>query len=233
MREHNMDLSIKTVHRGMIAIDIASFGHPSRSSAVQAHLRSGLYTIVSEAFAASDLSWDQCYREDRGDGILIVTPPDVSTSLLVDPMILQLASGVRHHNRLSSEAAKIRLRIAVHVGSVTVDEHGMSGAAIVSLFRLLDARAFKEASTRSDTDVDLIVSDLFYDSVVRHGLSMLDPTGFLPIVEQVKETRVRGWVYIPDDPTDPPGTTINQGSVDVVEKPSPTQSGIQPPDPGR
>lgn len=197
MNEHDRAVSRTHADRAMMAVDIAGFGDPSRTDLVQAHLRTSLYRIVSEAFTSSNVPWSECLREDRGDGILILTPAEVDPSLLVGPVLLHLAAEVRRHNRVSSEAAQIRLRIAVHAGSVAVDDFGVTGHAVNHMFRLLDARPFKEAVRVSGRDVGLIVSDYFYDSVVRHGLGTQDPADFTPVRVEVKETKARAWVTIP------------------------------------
>src|SRR4051794_18207353 len=84
--------------RTMVAIDIASFGHPSRDDGVRIHLRTTLYELVSEAFDAAGVPWDRCRHEDRGDGVLIITPRHVAAGLLVDPMLLRLEASIRRHN---------------------------------------------------------------------------------------------------------------------------------------
>lgn len=197
MNEHDRAVSRAPADRAMMAIDIVAFGDPSRTDMVQAHLRKSLYRMVREAFTDSDVPWNECLHEDRGDGILILTSPEVDPSLLVGPVLLHLAAAVRRHNRTSSKAAQIRLRIAVHAGRVLADDFGVTGDAVIHMFRLLDARLFKEAVRVADGDVGLVVSDYFYDSVVRHGLGMLDPADFTPVKIQVKESRARAWVNIP------------------------------------
>jgi class 3 adenylate cyclase len=184
-------------HRPMMVIDIASFGDPLLTDDVRAHLRTALYGIVVEAFESAGMSWARCYHEDRGDGVLILSPPEVPHSLLVDSVLPQMATRVRRHNKVSSAVAKIRLRIAVHAGAVAFDGLGVVGSALNHTFRLLEAPSFKETLAASGLDVALIISDYFYDDVVRHGLSMLDPADYAPIHVQMKGTSARGWVYIP------------------------------------
>lgn len=183
-------------HRAMMAVDIASFSQPSQTDSIRHHLRNALYEILRDAFDASGVPWDSCNYEDRGDGVLIITPPDVAARLM-DPLLLQLTAKVRRHNKVSSRPAQLRLRIAVHAGDVRFDEFGVVGSAVIRTARLLDSSVFKAALASSEFDIGLIVSDSFYDNVVRPGLGMLDPDGFQPIRVQVKETDTRGWVHIP------------------------------------
>ena len=45
-------------------------------------MRSGLYGSLRAAFVRSGIPWDLCYHEDRGDGVLILVPPEVPKSRL-------------------------------------------------------------------------------------------------------------------------------------------------------
>lgn len=81
--------------------------------------------------------------EDRGDGVFILIPSAV-------PKV------------------RIRLRIALHAGEVHYDSHGVAGMAITHAFRLVDQPMFKAALADSAGLLGVIVSEWFYDEVVRH-----------------------------------------------------------------
>ena len=131
-------------------------------------------------------------------------------ALLVGPAALELSALIRRHNNVSSEAAQLRLRMAVHTGLVEKDQYGTVGSALNHLFRLLDASVFKEALSGSKAEVGLIVSNRFYDDVVLAGMSMLDPAGFRPVLLEVKGTAARGWMY-------PLDARPRHGSADVPQ----------------
>lgn len=183
--------------RAMAAVDIVSFGARERSDDIQLYLRESLYRILQSAFTSAGIPWEQCRLEDRGDGALIILPTTPSV-LLVDPMALELKALVRRHNRVSSTAAQLQLRVAVHAGLVHVDDFGLSGSAVTHLFRLLDAPVFRRAVHESGTEVGVIISDSFYDDAVLPGLGMLDPASYTPLRIRVKETRTRGWMSLFD-----------------------------------
>ena len=189
--------SSATLH-AMAAVDIVSFAAPGRSDDIQLYLREALYRILQSAFTGAGIPWEQCYHEDRGDGIFILLPSTTPPLLLVDPMALKLKALVRRHNRVSSPAGNLQLRVAVHAGLVHVGEFGPSGSAVTHLFRLLDAPAFRKAVHKSDTEVGVIISDSFYDDAVLPGLGMLDPASYTPLHIRVKETRTRGWISLSD-----------------------------------
>jgi hypothetical protein len=70
------------------------------------------------------------YLEDRGDGVLILVASEVPRSLLAERIPEGLAEALAEHNRAHGPSAWIRLRLAVHVGEVYQDEHGVVGTAV-------------------------------------------------------------------------------------------------------
>jgi hypothetical protein len=184
-------------HCVLFAVDVAGFTDHGRDDAVQQYLRRALYSLLTEAFEESGLSWDNCQHADRGDGVLVIIPTSMPSAAVVDPLLDRLRAGLRRHNRLSVEAAGIRLRAAIHSGQVHRDEHGVAGTALIHLFRLLDAPALKRVLAKSRGDLALIVSDHFYNTVIRNAPGMIDPETFQPATVMVKETRTRGWLHLP------------------------------------
>jgi hypothetical protein len=184
-------------HCLLFAVDVAGFTDVKRDDQVQLAVRAALYGLLIESFDDAHLPWDQCLHEDRGDGILVIIPAKMPSATVVDPLLGHISAGLRRHNRLASDAAAIRLRAAVHIGEVHSDAHGLAGVAVNHLFRLLDAPVLKRTLDAVQTDVALIVSDYFYDSVLRHGPGMIDPAAYRPVTVEVKRTQARGWIHLP------------------------------------
>ena len=124
----------------MLALDIAGFTRPDRDEEVRIHIHKALYEILREALQRSGLPWDRCHHEDRGDGALVVAPPDIPAHGIIDPFPERLRSLIRVHNRMSAPAARIQVRAAAHIGPVYRDDHGLVGDDINMLFRMLDAK---------------------------------------------------------------------------------------------
>ncbi|MDN3353043.1 hypothetical protein [Actinomadura sp. DC4] len=182
-------------HCGMITIDIAEFGR--RDSEVQVFLREAVYRIAKAACTASGVPWDACHVEDRGDGLVLIAPPDVSVLSLLDPLIFQVRAALRTHNRTASSAARLRLRIAVHAGYVRFDSHGATGSQVIHLFRMVDAPSVKSEFAASGGDWIVVVSDYLYQEVILAGPGLIDPEVFAPVVVSVKETYCLAWVWLP------------------------------------
>lgn len=176
------------------AVDITGFGS-RRDAVIQRHLRMTMYGHLVEAFTMTRLPWVDCYREDRGDGVLIVAPPDVNADHFLDPLAHHLAAVLRRGNRIANDSTRLRLRMAVHHGDVHRDARGITGAATIHLFRLLEAAAFKRAF--KDCDLAMIVSDRLYTDATQRG-GLIDATAFRRLRITCKETRrARAWLWLP------------------------------------
>jgi hypothetical protein len=180
----------------LLAADIAAFGDPRRDNDIQIHLRQALYDHLGGAFALTGLPWTGCYLEDRGDGTLIVAPPEVDPTHLLDPLAHHMTALLRRSNKLASDTARLRMRLAVHTGRVHRDQYGLAGQTLIHLFRLLEAPAFKRALNTSDADLGLIASDHLYKEATARG-GFFNPAAYQPLTIRSKETRTRGWLWLP------------------------------------
>ena len=181
---------------GMLAVDIAGFTGPERDDDIQRYLHESLYSMLKSAFDGSGLPWHDCIDEDRGDGALVVVPPTLAAAGLVDPLPERLRGLIRRHNRVSCEAARIQLRVAIHIGPVHHDGDGFVGGDVNLLFRLLDAPPLKRMLAGSGAELALIASDCVYQNVVRRHPSLVDPAAFQRLTVRVRQTRVHAWAHV-------------------------------------
>jgi class 3 adenylate cyclase len=181
----------------VLAVDIAGFTASHRDDEIRLYLHEELYELLQKAFDGSGIPWARCFHEDRGDGALIVVPPEIACKGIIDPLPERLRSLIRRHNHVSCQAAGIQLRAAVHIGPVEHDGHGFVGSDINLLFRMLEARPLKRALAGSGAELALMVSEDVYRSLVCRCPSLVSPDAFQPVRFQVKRTRGRAWIYLP------------------------------------
>jgi hypothetical protein len=115
----------------------------------------------------------------------------------VDPLLGCLSAALAEHNRTASLPHRFRLRIALHAGEVSRDEHGLSGNDLVLACRMLDARELKTALLHSLGNLAVIVSDGIYHGIVRHGYREIDPASYHPLTVRVKKDRIQAWIHLP------------------------------------
>jgi CRP-like cAMP-binding protein len=176
--------------------DVAGFGNPNRTDADRGAVRAALYAILQESLEASGVPWAECYHEDRGDGVIVVVPPVISTRRVIDPLIPVLAARLRQYNRRASDVVLIQLRAALHAGPVGKDAEGLTGRAIISTARILDARVIKDRLAAEQADLIFAVSDYVYEHVVTSLDGQVDVTAFTHVEDQVKESRVSAWIHL-------------------------------------
>ena len=185
------------VHRAITVVDVERFGDRSRTNLNQLAIRKGLYKALTQAFRKSGIAWANCASEDRGDGALILIPPDVPKTRLVTSLPAEMVAAVTRHNARCAAPERMRLRLALHAGEVYHDAHGVAGAAINHAFRLAEAPALRSALAVSPGVLALIVSDWFYDEVVRHDPAAV-PGLYRQVQVTVKETAAVAWIRVPE-----------------------------------
>ena len=84
-----------------------------------------------------------------GDGALVVIPPDIPGKGIIDPFPERLAApSSAADNHVSSEAARLQLRVAAHIGPVEHDGYGFVGTDVNLLFRMLEGTAAQALPSR-------------------------------------------------------------------------------------
>lgn len=184
------------VHRSIFVVDVEKFGDQSRTNAHQVAVRDGLFRSLRWSFTRSGVPWERCRCEDRGDGALLLIPPDVPKNLLAAPLPLELAAALEEHNAACEQQARIRLRAVLHAGEVRLDDYGAAGAAINLAFRLLESAALRSMLAASPDVLALMASEWFFQEVIRHEPAS-SPTAFRPVPVSVKETETTAWACLP------------------------------------
>jgi hypothetical protein len=187
------------VHHSIILVDVEGFGARHRTRQDQGAIRHGLYQALQLAFSRSRICWDDCYHEDRGDGVLILVPPQVPKTVLAAGVPGELAAAVHSHNQVHDPNARMRLRLALHAGEVLHDAYGVTGTAVNLTFRLLEAGPLKLALAGSPGVLAVITSAWFYEEVIRHT-GACAPATWRRVHVTVKETREDGWISLADAP---------------------------------
>lgn len=202
-------------HRSFLVVDVEGFGR--RDDRFQLQIRRGLMRLLEQAFEDAGLVLDDCDVEDRGDGKIVLIPSTVSKMRLVDPLLARIAVQVRQHNEMSSERGRIRLRVALHAGEVARDDKGWSGSELNTACRLVNSSSLRAAAAEhADIPVAVIVSDLIYSSVVRHGHGAIRPEKFRKIDIAEKELVDVAWVQVSSGSGEPADT----GSSAPVRQPA-------------
>jgi hypothetical protein len=187
------------VHRTILVVDVEGFGNQHKVNPHQVAIRRGLYKSLQRAFHKASIPWTIGHREERGDGCLILVPPEIPKDLFTDALPAELAAALREHNAVHRPERQIRLRMALHAGEVRYDDYGVTSISINLAFRLLNAPPLKAALATSPGVLALIASSWFFDEVVKHS-TVVDPASYRRLLVAVKETTAVAWISTPDHP---------------------------------
>jgi hypothetical protein len=188
-------IMLTTAHCTIVAVDIEGFGRRSRTNMNQVRIRHGMYRSMRHAFDAAGIPWASCRNEDRGDGVLVLAPADLPKVLFVNYLPDILLRALIEHNAAHPVEERIRLRLALHAGEITYDEHGVTGSSITHTFRLVDAPVLRTRLAKATATLAIISSDWFYDEVVRHS-ERSEAKSYRSINITSKETTTRAWVRL-------------------------------------
>lgn len=182
-------------HCTVILTDVVGYGAYERNDRDRRIIRAAHQDMMRTSLG--DL-WEEARTRDRGDGLLIVVPPAYPTATVMEGLHRNLPGELSRHNGTHDEPARIRLRIAVHVGPITTDEVSWSGEVIIRAARLLEAPAIKEAMASAGASLGIIVSTFVYEAVIRHAEEWADQDSYNEVEAHVKETRTPAWMQLID-----------------------------------
>src|SRR5439155_16729829 len=147
----------RPLHHTVVRLDVADSG--SRDDQLQLRMRQDLLAIVGSALAAQAMDRTALDIDDWGDGLRLEIPATVTPAALLDPFVPNLVAGLCEHRKSVAEAARLRLRMAVHTGLLHRDDAGWAGEPLVHCARLLDAAPVRRALRAAvRADVVLVVS---------------------------------------------------------------------------
>ena len=176
----------------VILTDVVAFGAHKRTDTDRSIIRKALYSMMQAAVQG----FSDARLEDRGDGVLIVIPPDVPTARALDQLFRVLPRELGQHNSSHRNPAQFQLRLSVNVGPVTSDSMGISGEALIVAARMVEAPALKEAFTGSTARLGVIVSPFVYDTVVRHDQDRDYVASYSQVRVEVKESITTAWMML-------------------------------------
>jgi hypothetical protein len=195
----------------MLAVDIVDFTRPDRNEQIRLDMHKSLYQILRDAIGGSEVGWADCHVQHRGDGALIVLPPEYPVTCLIGSFPDRLRASLRRYNRDAAEHARMQLRAAVNVGPVYLDQDGVSGDDVTLLCRILEAPHLSYALACSESVLAFAVSEYVYSRIVQRHPDLIDPDSFKSIKVQVKHTYVEAWMLAPGDLSQWPTMTSPEG----------------------
>ena len=103
--------------QAIVVVDIESFG--ARANPFQVSLRRAMREVIRGSCVQVHIDWDTVEALDRGDGLILLVPPATSTVTLAGAFVRMLDAVLKERAAMSSDAHRMRLRVALHPVSYT------------------------------------------------------------------------------------------------------------------
>jgi hypothetical protein len=203
----------------VVAVDIENFSRLDTLD--QARAQSRLSEVLDTAASSARLGRRSWYRQSRGDGELAVLPASIDVAWAVADLTDRLAQALAQLRQNDDAGPTLRVRLAMHHGTLTGGHFGPVGEAPIVACHLLDANVVRRALAADDTvDLVLVISEPLYRDVVQTRFHGLDPERFRAVRTTVKGTTYTGYLCTgtPRRPADADlvGAGAGAGAEDVV-----------------
>lgn len=181
------------MHKTILLTDIEGSG--TRLDSETPVLRREMYAVLRETLSAAGVEPTEYRTEDRGDGVFVLIEPTVPKPQLIRALLITMPMRLYDYNAKAAQGTRVRLRVVVHAGEVTLDDEGALGADLVEAFRLLNADELKSALRRTEEPTVLCVSDTLHRTVVRHRHYGIRQEHFHPFETEADGGTRKGWYF--------------------------------------
>lgn len=165
----------RLTYRYLAAVDIEGFS--SLDALDQVQMQDDLGQVLDIAATRVGLRRALWQIQERGDGELAVLSPDTDGPRLIADYPRELADALSEVN--SERRSRLRVRVAMHHGTLVQGRFGPVGQGPIVVSRLLDSDELRKyLANRAELDLVLIVSASLYNDVIETRFRNLDPTQF-------------------------------------------------------
>ncbi|XVQ08454.1 hypothetical protein ACQP1W_38740 [Spirillospora sp. CA-255316] len=181
------------VYRLLLAVDIQAYSKRSTREQLQAqHLLTRALDRAASGIGLERARWD---KQVGGDGELATLPEGVDPAPVAGDFVIGLASELRGLNGGRDGGPPLRVRLALHHGTMTAGPFGPAGDAPIVVQRLLDSAPLRRLLTDDpERDLAYVVSESLYGDVVRTGFCSLPPSAFQAVKVTAKGKAFRGHI---------------------------------------
>lgn len=182
-------------YRYLAAVDIEGF---SKLNALeQMETQADLGWVLDFAADRADLCRAMWHRQVRGDGELAILPADTDGPRLIADYPRELAGALGAVNK--ERRRRLRIRVAMHHGTLAQGQFGAVGQGPIVVSRLLDSDELRKyLAQRAELDVALIVSACLFHDVIETRFHRLEPAEFTRTDVRVKGTSYPAYIHRTD-----------------------------------
>lgn len=187
---------LSPAQRLLLACDVDGFGRADAS--LQSRWRHAVHQVLGEAASQVGLDSSCWQRQRAGDGELAILPIGTSWRAVFEQLIGAVDRQLHDYNRYATDDARLRLRVAVHEGTVAGTSDGFAGQAAATVTRLVDAPPLQRVlDEHPKASMAVAVSDPVFHEVTA-GRSPERDRYIRITVPQSKEPTEDAWMFVPD-----------------------------------
>jgi hypothetical protein len=179
-------------YRLLLAVDIQGYSRRDTREQLRAQrMLSDALDAAARGVGLDRAGWD---KQVGGDGELATLPEGVDPATVAGDFVIGLDEALREANQ-DAGRFRLRVRLALHHGTLTAGPFGPAGDAPIVVQRLLDATPLRRLLIDDeDRDLAYVVSDSLFDDVVRTGFCSLPPGEFRAVRVVAKGAAFRGHI---------------------------------------
>jgi hypothetical protein len=187
----------KPLRRLVVTADVEKYS--SRTRHGQEAVQSGLMSVLESSDRHATLRRLEWERQPQGDAEVALLPPGIVEGEAISDFMGGLATALHHHNRSLNSEYRLRLRVAIDQGNISIGDAGFVGNAVISACRMRDSDLLRRLlADHPNADFVVAVSDAIYTDVVDHRDHEFYRWRFTPHEIRVKEYSARVWVCVPE-----------------------------------
>ncbi|WP_306211853.1 hypothetical protein [Actinoplanes sp. RD1] len=190
-----MDLDGDYDRHLLVRVDATGYG--ASNDIRQAEIQATLGDVLDEAALAAGLDRALWHTQPAGDGELAVLPGSVRERSVVDGYTQAIASVLSRGNGRVAPGDRLRVRLAVHFGVVSIGRLGFPGQGAVEVSRMVDGAPVRLALRRTGAQLAVVLSETIYRDSVAQGHTELRPEQLREVEIVNKEFHRRAWLHLP------------------------------------
>jgi hypothetical protein len=179
----------------LMRVDATGYG--ASTDIRQGEMQTTLAGVLDDAAGAAGFDRSLWHTQCAGDSELAVLPDSVRERSVVDAYAQALADALVSANSQVAKEDRLRVRLAVHFGVVSVGRLGFPGKGAVEVTRMVDGDPVRLALRRSDAPLAVVISETIYRDSIAQGHTELRPEQLREVEIRNKEFRRQAWLHLP------------------------------------
>jgi hypothetical protein len=181
-----------------LAVDLCGYSRHTSDEHIDGQTR--LVRVIEHAVRRTKVVRIRVQRQDQGDGLLAVFPPDTDDMRVVPALVLGLRDGMYQTNRSPGPFGRMRMRSAIGRGSISRSPSGYVGDCVITVSRMIDSVELRNTLVdREHSDLALAITPELHTEVIAPNPPGLPASEFTiaELANPDKEVVTSAWMYVP------------------------------------